>query len=184
MPPYPPPLIILSFLSRAKQTSRWAYFLLKAKWYVNFTVEPLLSTFTDLWITILIFWKTQISIVITLDWEGMISVFLSLKRITESRHFFYQCAKEWNILVASFKEMNTLLLFKQNIKSCIFYSFSLFEKWAACIKIVIVIIIVISKIQDLVVNQRVIRRSKRHTMDINTYVQWRSLTIWHLPTIR
>ena len=33
----------------------------------------------------------------------------------------------------------------------------------------VVIIIVISKIQDLVVAQHVIRRSKRHTVDINTY---------------
>ena len=60
--------------------------------------------------------------VITLE-EGTVSVFLSLKGITESRDFFYQCAKEWNILDALFKEMNYLLLFKQNIKNCIFYSF-------------------------------------------------------------
>ena len=92
-----------------------------------------------------------------------------VKRNYGKQRLFYQCAKEWNILDESFKEMNSLLLFKQNIKSCIFYSFSLFEKWAPCIKIIIVIIIVISKIQDLVVAQRVIRRSKRHTMDINTY---------------
>ena len=91
------------------------------------------------------------------------------KRNYGKQRLFDQCAREWNILDASFKGMNSLLLFKQNIKSCIFYSFSLFEKWAPCIKIVIVIIIVISEIQDLVVAQRVIRRSKRHTMDINIY---------------
>ena len=35
------------------------------------------------------------------------------------QRLFYQYAKEWNILDASFKEINSLL-FKQNIKSCIF----------------------------------------------------------------
>ena len=61
--------------------------------------------------------------VITLLEEGTISVFLSFKGITKRRDFFYQYAKEWNILDASFKEMNSLLLLKQNIKSYIFYSF-------------------------------------------------------------
>ena len=63
--------------------------------------------------------ETQTSIVITLE-EGTISVFLSLKGITERRDFFYQCAKEWNILDAPFKEINSLLLFKQNIRSYVF----------------------------------------------------------------
>ena len=58
-------------------------------------------------------------IVTTLE-EGTISVFLSLKGITEGRDYFYQCAKEWNILDASIKEINSLLLFKKNIKSYIF----------------------------------------------------------------
>ena len=62
--------------------------------------------------------------VITLE-EGTVSVFLSLKGITESRDFFYQCAKEWNILDALFKEMNSLLLFKQNIKTAYFIAFNI-----------------------------------------------------------
>ena len=40
---------------------------------------------------------------------------LSPKGITESRDLFYQSTKEWSILDASFKEINSLLLFKQNI---------------------------------------------------------------------
>ena len=48
---------------------------------------PRLSKSTDLWITILIFWETQTSIFITLE-EGTISVFLSLKEITEGRDLF------------------------------------------------------------------------------------------------
>ena len=70
---------------------------------------PLLSTSTDLYITILIFWETLTSIVITIE-EGTISVFLSLKGITEIRDLLYQSAKEWNILGAYFKEINSLLL--------------------------------------------------------------------------
>ena len=46
-----------------------------------------------------------------------------VKRNYGKERLFYQCAKEWNILDASFKGMNSLLLFKQNTKSCIFYSF-------------------------------------------------------------
>ena len=42
------------------------------------------------------------------------------KRNYGKQRLFYQCAKEWNILDASFKEINSLLLFKQNIKSYIF----------------------------------------------------------------
>ena len=42
------------------------------------------------------------------------------KRSYGKHRLFYQCAKEWNILDASFKEINSLLLFKQNIKSYIF----------------------------------------------------------------
>ena len=42
------------------------------------------------------------------------------KRNYGKQRLFYLCAKEWNILDASFKEINSLLLFKQNIKSCIF----------------------------------------------------------------
>ena len=38
------------------------------------------------------------------------SVFLSLKGITEIRDLLYQSVKEWNILGASFKEINSLLL--------------------------------------------------------------------------
>ena len=49
--------------------------------------------------------------------EGTISVFLSLKGITESRDFFYQCAKEWNILDASFKEINSLLPLNSTLKA-------------------------------------------------------------------
>ena len=50
------------------------------------------------------------SIVISLE-EGTISVFLSLKRITESRDIFYQCAKEWNILDAPVLKRLTLFFF-------------------------------------------------------------------------
>ena len=39
------------------------------------------------------------------------------------QRLFYQCAKEWNILDASFKEINSLLLFKHNVKSYIFKTF-------------------------------------------------------------
>ena len=46
-----------------------------------------------------------------------------VKRNYGKERLFYQCAKECNILDASFKGMNSLLLFKQNTKSCIFYSF-------------------------------------------------------------
>ena len=42
------------------------------------------------------------------------------KRNYEKKRLFYQYAKEWNILDASFKEINSLLLFKKNIKSYIF----------------------------------------------------------------
>ena len=42
------------------------------------------------------------------------------KRNFGKRRLFYQCAKEWNTLDASFKGINSLLLFKQNIKSYIF----------------------------------------------------------------
>ena len=42
------------------------------------------------------------------------------KRNYGKQRLFYQCAKEWNILDASLKEINSLLLFKQNIKSYIF----------------------------------------------------------------
>ena len=41
------------------------------------------------------------------------------KRNYGKQRLFYQSAKEWNILEASFKEFK-LLLFKQNIKSYIF----------------------------------------------------------------
>ena len=93
---------------------------LKSALYID--TLPLLSTSTDLWITILMLWEAKTSIVITLDWEGTISVFHSLKGIIfyGKRRLFYQCTKEWNILDTSFKEINSLLLFKQNIKSCIF----------------------------------------------------------------
>ena len=36
------------------------------------------------------------------------------------QRLFYQCAKEWKTLDASFKGMNSFLIFKQNIKSYIF----------------------------------------------------------------
>ena len=42
------------------------------------------------------------------------------KRNYGKQRLFYQSAKEWNILDASFKEINSLLLFKQSIKSYIF----------------------------------------------------------------
>ena len=42
------------------------------------------------------------------------------KRNYGKQRRFYQCTKEWNILDASFKGINSLLLFKQNIKSYIF----------------------------------------------------------------
>ena len=42
------------------------------------------------------------------------------KRNYGKQRLFYQCAKEWNILDASLKEINSLLLSKQNIKSYIF----------------------------------------------------------------
>ena len=38
------------------------------------------------------------------------------KRNYGKQRRFYQCAKEWNILDASFKGITSLLLFKQNIK--------------------------------------------------------------------
>ena len=41
-----------------------------------------------------------------------------VKRNYGKQRLFYQCAKEWNFLDASFKEINSLLLFKQSIKSC------------------------------------------------------------------
>ena len=43
-----------------------------------------------------------------------------VKRNYGKQRLFYQCAKEWNILDASFKGITSLLLFKQNIKSYIF----------------------------------------------------------------
>ena len=43
-----------------------------------------------------------------------------VKRNYGKQRPFYQSAKEWNILDASFKEIKSLLLFKQNIKSYIF----------------------------------------------------------------
>ena len=104
----------------ALKTLGWPTFSFKSALYID--TLPLLSTSTDLWITILKFSETQTSIVITLE-EGTISVFLSLKGITHSRDFFYQCTKEWNILDTSFKEINSLLLFKQNVKSYIFWIF-------------------------------------------------------------
>ena len=42
------------------------------------------------------------------------------KSIYGKHRRFYQCAKEWNILDGSFKEINSLLFFNQNIKSYIF----------------------------------------------------------------
>ena len=42
------------------------------------------------------------------------------KRNYGKQRLFYQCAKEWNTLDASLKEINSLLIFKQNIKSYIF----------------------------------------------------------------
>ena len=39
------------------------------------------------------------------------------KRNYGKQRLFYHCAKEWNILDASFKDIKSLLLFKQNIKS-------------------------------------------------------------------
>ena len=42
------------------------------------------------------------------------------KRNYGKQRLFYQCAKEWNILDASFREINSLLFFRQNIKSYIF----------------------------------------------------------------
>ena len=43
-----------------------------------------------------------------------------VERNYRQQRLFQQYAKEWNILDASFKEINSLLLFKQNIKSYIF----------------------------------------------------------------
>ena len=45
---------------------------------------------------------------------------LLVKRNFGNQRLFYQCAKEWNFLDASFKEINSLLLFKHSSKSCIF----------------------------------------------------------------
>ena len=45
---------------------------------------------------------------------------LLVKRNFGKQRLFYQCAEEWNFLDASFKEINSLLLFKQSSKSCIF----------------------------------------------------------------
>ena len=42
------------------------------------------------------------------------------KRNYGKQRLFYRYAKEWNILDASFKEINSLLLLKQNMKSYIF----------------------------------------------------------------
>ena len=42
------------------------------------------------------------------------------KRNYGKQRLFYHCAKEWNTLDASFKAINSLLIFKQNIKSYIF----------------------------------------------------------------
>ena len=39
------------------------------------------------------------------------------KRNYGKQRLSYHCAKEWNILDASFKDIKSLLLFKQNIKS-------------------------------------------------------------------
>ena len=44
---------------------------------------------------------------------------LLVKRNFGKQRLFYQCAEEWNFLDASFKEINSLLLFKQSSKSCI-----------------------------------------------------------------
>ena len=68
--------------TRSKQSDGLPY--LKSALYID--TLPLLSTSTNLWVTILKFWETQTSIVKALE-EGTISVFLSLKRITESRDF-------------------------------------------------------------------------------------------------
>ena len=43
-----------------------------------------------------------------------------VKRNYGKQRLFYQCAKEWNTLDASFKGINSFLIFKQNIKSYIF----------------------------------------------------------------
>ena len=47
------------------------------------------------------------------------------KRNHGKQRLFYQCAKEWNILDALFKEMNSRLLFKQNIKTAYFIAFNI-----------------------------------------------------------
>ena len=43
-----------------------------------------------------------------------------LPLVKRNHGLFYQCAKEWNILDASFKGINSLVLFKHNIESNIF----------------------------------------------------------------
>ena len=97
------------------QNTRMAYLISRVRALYIDTL-PLLSAFTDLWITILIFCETQTSIA-----RGRNNFRLPLfKRNYGKQRLFYQCAKEWNILDASFKEINSLLLFKHNIKSCIF----------------------------------------------------------------
>ena len=53
---------------------------------------PLLSTSTDLYITILIFWETLTSIVITLE-EGTISVFSRQKELRKAETFFIKALR-------------------------------------------------------------------------------------------
>ena len=99
---------------RSKNT--WMAYLISRMRALYIDTLPLLSTFTDLWITVLIFCETQTSIARRRN-DFRLPLF---KRNYGKQKLFYQCAKEWNILDASFKEINSLLLLKQNIKSCIF----------------------------------------------------------------